>query len=262
MLLLSLMSFSYLWNETNLVVMTTAVWSSDIPHDVSTSETPTGSCNSSTPGCELLSTELAITPAPPIQDDGKIPVIGYPGPVFTAIHGSALSALSLSTVTVSILLIYLCGISGSVKDQVKATVHGAHGKGTVALAKRAAPPKKKARLPFRKWNVGERFVVYLSTCDLLQGTSHFLDHAYMLYTKDNPPDTICRVFAFFLHNFILTQWFMIVTTAVSAASLIVLGRKMSLGRRDWRMFAFAFGIPLIISIVASSRGLLGAGGAW
>jgi len=138
---------------------------------------------------------------------------------------------------------------------------GVNRKGAAYVANRAAQPKK-TRLPFWRWNVGERFVVYLAVCDLLQGISHFLDHAYMLYAKDNPPDRICTVFAFFLHNFILTQWFIILSTAVSACSLIVFGRKMPLGRRDWRLLVFAFGIPTIISVIAVSRGLLGASGAW
>ena len=240
--------------------MTTSDCATDIRNNLSTSETPTGSCNSSTSEWELHSSEQAITPAPPIQDDGKVPLIGYPGPVFTAIHGSALTSLSLSTVTVSILLIYLCGFSGSVKDQVRGTKK-VNGKGTVSMANKGAQTKK-VRVSFWRWNVGERFVVYLGAVDLMQGISHFLDHAYMLYAKDSPPDRLCKAFAFFLHGFVLSQFFVVVTTAVSACSLIVFGRKMSLGRRDWRFFAFAFGTPTLITIIAESRGLLGASGAW
>lgn len=43
------------------------------------------------------------------------------------------------------------------------------------------------RSSFFAWNVGERLVVYLAVCDLFLGTSHTLDHSYMMATKNNPP---------------------------------------------------------------------------
>lgn len=238
--------------------MKTPAWTSQIRNNVGIPESLTGSCNSSISGWERNSTEEVTSPAPPSKSSGLIPVVGYPGPLFTAIHTSALTSLSLSTVVAISLFIYLCGFRGSVKD---------HGRGTevnekMAVSKLTEGKKKKTRLSFWKWNDGERFVIYLNTCDLYQGISHILDHAYMAYAKDNPPDLICAVFAFFLHNSIFSQWMVVVSIAVSACSLVVFGRKMSLGRYDWRLFVFAFGIPLVISVTAISLGLLGASGAW
>ena len=86
---------------------------------------------------------------------------------------AALTSLSLSTAVATILLIYLCGFSGSVKDKVKGTTR-ANGKRSVpqlgedAVANRAAQ-RKKTRLSFWKWNVGERFVVYLGSLRPLPG---------------------------------------------------------------------------------------------
>jgi len=246
--------------------MTTGYLSSEIRNDVSTSETPGGSCNSSTFGYELNSIEQATTPAPPCLDDGKVPVIGYPGPLFTAIHVGALTSLSLSTAAATILFIYLCGFNSSVKF---------HGRGSTGVYDRRGASKlshdfvssrtgrwTKTRQSFWKWSVGERLVVYLGVCDLCQGVSHLLDHAYIFHAKENPPDLVCALFAFFVHDSVICQWFIVVTTAVGACSLIVFGRKMSLGRRDWRLFTFAFGIPIVVSIAAESCGLLGASGAW
>jgi len=259
--------FSSIDNGRNPLDMTTARWTSKIRDNVSTLEIPSASSNSSTSGWEWNTTEQAATPAPH-HHNGLVPVIGYPGPLFTVIHVSALATLSLSTVVIVTLLIYLCGCNGSVKDHERETM--ANGRRAafkpdgeaVASNFRWNTSSKKTRASFWKWNVGERFVIYLGACDLCQGVSHFLDHGYMLYAKDNPPDRICAVFAFFLHEFTFAQWFVILASAVSASSLVVFGRKMSLGRFDWRLLAFVLGVPTLLGVITLSLGLLGANGAW
>src|SRR5688572_6462178 len=111
---------------------------------------------------ELNLTEEAVSLAPP----HTIPLVGYPGPIFTTIHVAGLTSLSISTAVAITLLIYLCGFSGSVKDKAKGTTR-ANGQRTVpqlgedAVANRAAQPKK-TRISFWKWNIGERFVVYIA----------------------------------------------------------------------------------------------------
>ena len=52
-------------------------------------------------------------------------------------------------------------------------------------------------------------VVCLAVCDLLMCVSHTIDHANMLAVRDNQPDTLCAVFAFFLHQFMIGQWIVI-----------------------------------------------------
>jgi len=212
----------------------------------------------------LNSTEQVATP---FHDYGIIPVIGYPGPLFTAIHVGALTSLSLSIAAATILFVYLCGFNGSVKFYGRGATGVCDKKAAPELShdsvsSRAAAARTKARQSFWKWNVGERLVVYMGVCDLCQGVTHLLDHAYIFHAKENPPDHLCALFALFLHTFVFCQWFMVATTAVGACSLIVFGRKMSLGRFDWRLFVFAFGIPTSISATAFSFGLLGASGAW
>lgn len=118
------------------------------------------------------------------------------------------------------------------------------------------------RLSFWKWNVGERMVVYLAICDLFMCISHTMDHAYMLAARNNPPDVICTVFAFFLHQFIVSQWLMVFFYAVSACSLIVFRKKLRFGRWDWRLLLSAFGIPLLLGVVTSYMRILGPSGAW
>ena len=115
---------------------------------------------------------------------------------------------------------------------------------------------------FWKWNVGERLVVYLAICDFGMSTSHILDHAYMYHVRGHPPDVACTVMALFLQEFIFSQWIVVLFTAVSACVLVVLDKKLELGRWDYRLLLSAFGGPFAIGVIGANFNLLGQSGAW
>ena len=126
----------------------------------------------------------------------------------------------------------------------------------------SSPSSPLKKVNFWKWPIGERLVVYLATCDLLMSVSHTMDHAYMLAVRDHPPVVACTIFAFFLHQFIMSQYLVLLIYAVGACSLIVFERKLSFGRRDWRLLVVAFGLPLIVGVIALCLGIFGPSGAW
>jgi len=70
------------------------------------------------------------------------------------------------------------------------------------------------------------------------------------------------VFAFFLFVTSLAQWSIVIYSAISACSLIVFGKRLEVGRYDWRLLSGSFGIPLIGAIAAISLHMLGPSGAW
>ena len=115
---------------------------------------------------------------------------------------------------------------------------------------------------FWEWNVGERLVVYLAICDFGMSTSHILDHAYIYHVKGHPPDVACTVMALLMQEFIFSQWVVVLFTAGSACMLVVFGKKLKLGRWDYRLLLAAFGGPLVLGIIGANFNLLGQSGAW
>lgn len=251
--------------------------------------------------CTVNGSEGNSTTATPLLKRAVVPVIGYPGPMFAVIHLSALVVLSVSTVVSTGLIAYLCGChrcycrraSKSLTD----TNSGRHQSGkpsrngdptraegvlghgasneepannvkrrrdnTVATKRNRASGDARRHIgSFWKWNVGERFVLYIAISDISFGISHIFDHAYMFHTSDHPPDLLCSLFAFLLHEFSLAQWFVVVISAISACSLVVFGKKFSLGRWDWRLLVFAFLVPCVVGTFGIKYRLLGASGAW
>ena len=75
-------------------------------------------------------------------------------------------------------------------------------------------------------------------------------------------DRICATMAYFLLSSSLSQWGVVIFSAVSACSLIVFGKKLNLGRYDWRLLVGTFGLALGVSAVALGLRLLGPSGAW
>ena len=214
----------------------------------------------------------------------KFGVIGLPGSLFATIHVTALCCLSTTIVVSAVLLIYLCRSTRFEKtppsQQTKVTtaksstttsqkdsrseVESTESQTDQKITTRppATPSTKYKRTSFWKWNIGERFVVYLAICDLLFSISHTMDHAYMLAIEDNPPDIICTLFGFCVIEFILAQWLIVIFSAVSASSLVVFRKKLYLGRWDWRLLTCAFGGPGALGVFTAYFGLIGPSGAW
>ena len=194
----------------------------------------------------------------------QMPLLGYPGPVFWLIHGSALLSLITSCV-VGIALICFLFISRRQNDRgtknpptnMSTTVTSA----TITKSK-ATPQSKKPDNSFFKWNIGERLVIYLAVADITYEISHTMDHAYVILTQNNPPDLACAVFGFMLTEFGFAQWVIVLYSALSACSLIVFNKKLHLGRWDWILIVAALGIPGSFGFVAGPLGLLGQNGVW
>ena len=115
---------------------------------------------------------------------------------------------------------------------------------------------------FENWSISERLVIYLAFADTFVGLAHILDHAYILFAKRSPPDPVCVTFAFLLQQFIISQWIVVLFTAVRASSLVVFGKKLSPGKRDWVLIVCAIGLPMIVGLVGVAFGILGQNGVW
>jgi len=144
---------------------------------------------------------------------GELPLIGYPGVLFYAIHITAISSLSISIIFSFAVLSYLFCVD---------------------------------RRSFHKRSIAERLVVYLALTDLSLSISHELDHSYIIIMKSHPPDIPCGFFGFLMSHFMTVQSLMVLFTALNAFMLVVKGRTIELGQRDWRLFATTFMIPFLV----------------
>jgi hypothetical protein len=68
--------------------------------------------------------------------------------------------------------------------------------------------------------------------------------------------------AFVLIGAIFMQWFVIIFTAISACILIVFGKKIPLGRWDWRLLLGTVGLSIICAGLVYGFKVLGPSGAW
>jgi hypothetical protein len=75
-------------------------------------------------------------------------------------------------------------------------------------------------------------------------------------------DNICLPMAFVLVSTIFSQWLVVVFSAISACSLVVFGKKLNLGRWDWRLLIGTFGVAYTLGAIAGGLRLLGPSGAW
>jgi hypothetical protein len=159
-----------------------------------------------------------------------LPVVGLPGSAFYMIHITAIVCLAISLITSVCVLIYLFMASKS-KDLWKKPI-------------------------------GERLVVYLAVYDLCFSLAHELDHCYMTAVLDNPPDAACVPFAFLVQTMVMAQSLLVLFTSVNAMSMVVLEKKLNLGRRDWRLFALTLGAPVTVGVIGVAVPFLGPSGAW
>ncbi len=157
-------------------------------------------------------------------------LVGYPGTFFTQIHGTALGALALSMVA-SVVII------------------------TTLLL-------EKPRCDMRKKKQVERFVIYLQTCDLLFNITHMSDHAYIFYWKAYPPHNLCLAFAFVLQQFLLGTSLVTLSIAANTFVMVVMEKRLSFGRFDWRVWLVPMGIPLVFGITGVAIPYFGPAGAW
>ncbi|XP_061177435.1 uncharacterized protein LOC133186217 [Saccostrea echinata] len=117
--------------------------------------------------------------------------------------------------------------------------------------------------PFFSWMRSERFVVYLSLCDGLFNVTHSMDHLQMAITKEHVyPLQLCEFYAFFIGEFVSAQILMTNVAAVNAFCLIYLQKQFKLGRYDWKLLIYTFGVPFVLSMCAVNLGFYGPSGSY
>ena len=237
-----------------------------------------------------LSLTATTTVTPRSGTTRNIP-LGLPGPMFIIIHVVACVCLSASVIVSLGLLVYLFKFSQPVKkcsasnenvngvsprqdglkrpgdcpENISGNAnhdHCADPRSTSRITAQSSKKTNPKQLIFWKWNIGERFVVYLAIDDLMFSVINLNTHAFMLFTDDFPVENLCKILAFFFQIFAIAQWFIIFGSAACACGLVVFNRKPRLGRWDWRMLVFAFGCPLMLSVVCAGLDILGPNGSW
>lgn len=165
------------------------------------------------------------------DEDGlpAVEVMGLSTPIFPAIHITAISTCGISTLVSAAILLYMAR-----------TTTGS----------------------FWACTIGERLVVYLSICDLGFSISHGLDHVIMFATKDHTPQPACSIIVWFVQEFTLGQSLVVNVAAFTAIVIIVREQKVSFGKFDWVLIAWAFGFPGTLGVVISALHLTGPVGAW
>ena len=115
---------------------------------------------------------------------------------------------------------------------------------------------------FFSWTRSERFVVYLSLCDALFNITHSMDHLQMAITKEHVyPVELCEFYSFFIGEFVSAQLLMTNVAAINAFGLIFLQKQFKLGKYDWRLLLYTFGVPFVMSICAVNLGYYGPSGS-
>ena len=159
---------------------------------------------------------------------GGLPVFGYPGAQFWLIHITADVSIGISITASLSVLAYM------------------------------AMQKKN----FWKRPLSERLVAYIAMGDFLFSSSHAIDHTALMILRDHPDDVSCIAMAFLLVWFFIGQSLIVVFTAVNAAVMVILQKRLNLGRYDWKLLGFALGVPLLIGILTAATRVLGPSGAW
>ena len=115
---------------------------------------------------------------------------------------------------------------------------------------------------FFKLPIGERLVFYLAIIGMGYCCSHMIDHCYILFTRQNPPDVPCSMIAFLVLAFVVAYQLMNIFMALNAFMMTVKQRKVGTGRHDWRLLGCCFGTGLLVVLILLATRHLGPGGAW
>eukprot|EP00105_Crassostrea_gigas_P020753 XP_011439621.1 PREDICTED: uncharacterized protein LOC105336844 [Crassostrea gigas] len=165
-----------------------------------------------------------------LQDGYDLPVYGLDTGWFLYIHVPALCCIFLSLFCASAVII------ASFRSQTR---------------------------PFFSWMRSERFVVYLSMCDALFNVTHSMDHLQMVITKDHVyPEELCEFYSFFIGEFVSAQLLMTNVAAINAFGLIYLQKQFKLGKYDWKLLLYTFGVPFVLSVCAVNFGYYGPSGSY
>ena len=163
----------------------------------------------------------------------NITVIGYPGPLFTTIHLTAVVSSIISLLASSSVILYLF-----------------------------MTEKRKMKRSFYSWKHAERLVVYLSVCDLSVSLINFTDHLYMFVTVRHLPDRLCQLKAVLLTQSVWGQWLVIMYTSVATLVLVMFNKKLPKGKYDWKLLVWSVWPPLVFAVCGMIFGYFGPSGAW
>eukprot|EP00105_Crassostrea_gigas_P020752 XP_011439620.1 PREDICTED: uncharacterized protein LOC105336843 [Crassostrea gigas] len=112
--------------------------------------------------------------------------------------------------------------------------------------------------PFFSWMRSERFVVYLTMCDVLFNITQSLGHLQMVITKDHVyPVQLCEFYSFFLEFIAPAQVLVTHVAAFNAFGLVFLQKKLEFGKYDWKLLVINFGVPFVLSASAALSGYYG-----
>jgi len=84
----------------------------------------------------------------------------------------------------------------------------------------------------------------------------------MLAILSYPPDLACHAFAFIKNEFALAQVSIVGFTAMNSFQLVVMGKKISLGKYDCKLIVFAFGTPIVVNTILAALQIMGPAEAW
>ena len=115
--------------------------------------------------------------------------------------------------------------------------------------------------PFFNRPKNERFVVYLAICDGGFNIFHSMDHLQYLITKTHPgPPAVCSFYSFMMFTFVMSQMLCVNVIAINAFFLMYFGKKLNLGKYDYRLLLFMFGVPVTILTISAILDKLGPNG--
>ncbi|KAI9183842.1 hypothetical protein H9P43_002894 [Blastocladiella emersonii ATCC 22665] len=105
------------------------------------------------------------------------------------------------------------------------------------------------RAAAKRADFSARFAMYLAVADLIWHSSHLIDHAMLLATKQFPDDGLATGLAFNL--FVWFGYCQLMHCVLSAYSYLKICRNVHLkfGKHDWKLHVVTFGTVVVLSIV-------------
>ena len=159
-----------------------------------------------------------------------LPVYGIIEGTFTQMHVLAITSISISLVCVTLVMVL------SFKENNKR--------------------------PFYKWPKSERFVIYMVICDGMFNISHITEHILVLVSHDHVrPQALCKFYSTMSIIFVVGQTLLVNLVAVNCFVMIYFSKHMEFGKRDWRLVAWIFVLPFVITMALLAADQLGPTGA-
>ena len=110
--------------------------------------------------------------------------------------------------------------------------------------------------------MGERILFYVFTCHIFHGITHLIPFLWIIFTRENLPDTPCNIFAFFTYYSMLANSVFVLFSVADALVIVTYTKRIFAGKNDWILLAAAFAlpVPLLMPFLVNDR--LGPNGPW